>query len=396
MLSHTQSAISQSNILVVSAQAKDLIEIEEKIQSQLPESRLFSVANANEFDQVVKEQQFDLVVLDQELQDKSTLEIIQSLRLSDSEPAVLVITKASDPKVLAELFDLRCQKYMLREGNWLEQIGLAIRRTIRVKKLEDENISLLSNLTQANALLEERNKKLDQFSMVLAHDIRGILGGISMRLECALEHSQKIQDQSLQKLLQGGFDSSRRLLEIVQETYQYAKLGAEATKMDFFDLKQLIDQVVEDLYLDNLEIEFRFDLAVENIQNQPQQQKIWGNINLIRRVFINLISNALKYNNSSQKKIIVGIRNISTNYYGKFANIYIEDNGQGISEEDLDNIFELYHRSGKQQTEGSGVGLSVVRKIVELHMGHVEVESKLGHGSRFTISLPVVPLKAVG
>ena len=105
----------------------------------------------------------------------------------------------------------------------------------------------------------------------------------------------------------------------------------------------------------------------------------------IERIVLNLISNAIKFSNKGEE-ILVSITNKN-----KFISISVEDNGIGIEGKDLDMIFDRFKQVDKslsRNAEGTGIGLSLVKSIVELHGGNISVESKVGKGSKFTVIIP--------
>jgi signal transduction histidine kinase len=105
-------------------------------------------------------------------------------------------------------------------------------------------------LTEMLGLLEEKNKRLDEFSMTLAHDIRGPLAGISMKLEYLLDVFPNEMPPRATQLMTRALDSSKRLTSIVQSMYEYARLGAKAAKFQAVDLGTLVRETLSDLPLD--------------------------------------------------------------------------------------------------------------------------------------------------
>jgi two-component system phosphate regulon sensor histidine kinase PhoR len=117
---------------------------------------------------------------------------------------------------------------------------------------------------------------------------------------------------------------------------------------------------------------------------QDKLPDIYGSPSLISRVFQNLLSNAVKFNKDNGRVIIKIKRE------DNFVVTSIEDTGKGISEKSLPHIFDLYFRdSVESKTEGSGLGLTVVKSILQAHNGNISVKSHIGVGSIFTFKLPI-------
>ena len=119
---------------------------------------------------------------------------------------------------------------------------------------------------------------------------------------------------------------------------------------------------------------------------------VFGNQKRLHQVIFNLVSNAIKYSTEG------GCINITVRNETDTAALIIEDQGIGISEEDLPLIFERFYRtdcSRNRKTGGAGIGLTIVKAIIQAHDGKIKVESKEGYGSKFTIMLPKTHTKAV-
>lgn len=351
------------------------------IASIFPNLILQTTTSLEDCRKIVKEKDFDIVVLDSDLKGLSDIGLIQHLKVKDNEPAVLVVSESINPQMVNEINSIGCHRYVHKLGDWHAQLGPALRQLMRIRKLEEENRRLVAQLTEAKMFLEEKNKRLDEFSATVAHDIRGPLGGVSMKLEYILDKYNDELDVKLHTLIDRAFNSTRRVIDIVQAMYNYAKLGSKAAVMEELNLRELINEVINDMSFDE-----KLDINI-GIGDLPP---IWGSADLLRRVFINLIGNAVKYNDKPQIIINIGLDRIVEKTIGTFAEIFVSDNGPGIPREEHQNVFAIFQRGYGQakDQDGLGVGLSVVRRIVELHYGDVVVQSAKGEGAKFVLSLP--------
>jgi signal transduction histidine kinase len=380
-MSGASSGIRRDSILVLDSDKSDLRITVEAIERQVPNAQVRAITSLAEYTQLVESHDFDIVVLDHNLADHRAVQLVHELRLKDVEPGVLVVSRSADPRTVAEIYHSGCHKCIVKEGRWGEELGPAVRHLLRIKRLEAENRRLLAKLTEANVLLEEKNRRLDEFSATVAHDIRGPLGGISMKLDYILETYGTALDERCAGIMQRALDSAERLAQIVQSMYEYAKLGAKATRMSNVDLKQLVHEVVLDLHFEeSLDIK----IGIGELPN------IFGSPELLRRIFINLIGNAVRYNDKPEVVINISFEGFEEKSLGTFAKIAVSDNGPGIPTEDLDSIFRMFSRGANTSPTdgGSGIGLAVVQRISELHYGRVEVHSTVGLGTTFVVTLP--------
>jgi len=378
----------REKILVFDEDAGDLERMRSVLAHQLPFADVSAARSLEEFRSATAGREFDVVVIEQLLSEVSGVELMVELKLRDSEPAVLLLSRSADPKVLASVYSAGSSRCIVKEGRWLEEVGPAVRHLLRIRKLERENAALIAKLTEANVLLSEKNKRLDEFSGTVAHDIRGPLGGINMKLEYMCDVYRDEVDERLGKLLSSTLESSKRLLGVVQAMYEFAKLGAKAAAMEELNLGQLIEEVVQDLHFDD-----SLDIKIQ-IGELP---RVWGNPHLLRKVFGNLITNAVKYSDKREIVIAVEQRRLLSRSLGRFGEFCVRDNGPGISKEDLKEIFGMFRRgrNAEKKCEGVGIGLSVVKRIVELHFGQVSVESEPGKGACFVLTLPTEEIEFV-
>jgi signal transduction histidine kinase len=193
------------------------------------------------------------------------------------------------------------------------------------------------------------------------------------------------------KLIRDGKLSNDQLLDyseiIVNESERLSLLSSNLLKLSELDSKMIREQsklfsldeqirktiLILEVQWEKKEIEF--DIGLDEIS-------ITGDEHLLQEVWLNLIQNAIKF--SSQK----GTIKINLYKYGDMAKVEISDNGIGIADEDKKRIFERFYKGDKSRSkDGNGLGLVIVKKIVELSNGKIYFESKLGKGSTFIVEL---------
>jgi signal transduction histidine kinase len=113
-----------------------------------------------------------------------------------------------------------------------------------------------------------------------------------------------------------------------------------------------------------------------------------GDENRVRQVFANLIGNAIKYA-PPQTDVVVSARSV-----GSSVAVSVEDRGRGIAEADLPFIFDEFFQAPERSEPGAGLGLAIARELTEAHGGRIDVASRVGEGTRFTVTLPVVEVAA--
>ena len=380
--------LKSCSILISGFGSVPLNEFSEALSDPLQGAELQLSSGISETYQTLQQSVVDLLVLETEGAIGEVLNLLHWLKLQDSEPAVLVVGEANLNEI-TQLYSSGCQRFIGRGPDWLQDLAQSARSALRIRRLQAENQTLLSRLTEANRLLEEKNRRLDEFSATLAHDIRGPLAGVGMKLEYVLDkYGAQFPERAI-TLLNSSLQATTRLISLVQTMYDFAKLGARAARMHTLQLSTLIKEVIGDLHVNEAR---QIEIGIGELP------AVWGAEDLIRRVFLNLISNAVKYNDKEVVIINIGTGNTRITPLATFVEIFVEDNGPGISAEEQESIFGFFNRSKQHthSTDGLGVGLGVVQRIAELHFGNVELTSTPETGARFSIWLPVEEIKVTG
>jgi len=232
---------------------------------------------------------------------------------------------------------------------------------------------------QLNEDLVDAYKELEQFSYSISHDLRAPLRSIDGFAEILSEDYAEQLDDYGKSLLQIIKDNIKKMNLFIDDLLRLAKLGKNDLQLVQLDLVPIIKDI--ELTLRAGKIEDR-NIALIIVEPLPQ---ISGDRTYIYQLFQNLLSNAFKYTQHEAKaKIEIGgrVTNEETIYY-------IQDNGIGFDQKYADKAFEIFSRLVREdEFEGTGIGLAIVKKIMQQHKGNVHVESELGKGSTFFLHFP--------
>ena len=353
----------------------------------IPQSEVVQARSLDEYFAQLAKHDFDVVVLDYDLPEVQARELLAQLKLRDNEPEVLLISTCSDPATIRSIAKAQ-KRYVVREDGWVDSMAHAIRDMLRIRRLEQEMALINTRLNEANQRLEDRNKRLDDFCATIAHDIRGPLAGLVLKVEYILETQGRNLDTRTVDLLKRSVESTRRLVGVVQAMYEFAKIGFSGAKFSKAPLTPLVQEVMADINIDHSS-----DVRVK----MHELPAVWGSADLLRRVFQNLFTNAIKYNHREQVQIQISFDGTIQRGLGEFAQISVADNGPGISPSDAGQMFNMFTRGNgaDRGSDGLGIGLAIVQRIVELHHGYIELTSSPGEGARFTILLPTGKIEPV-
>lgn len=218
-------------------------------------------------------------------------------------------------------------------------------------------------------IIKKSNADLESFAYVVSHDLKAPLRGIGTVSEWILEEYQKKLDPKGKKYLELIESRVKKLQALIDGILEYSKIGFTREKPEPINLNQMIPEIKEILMPPKqIKIIIQDDLPV-----------IYGEKTQIYQIFQNLISNAIHYNDKEQGFIEIGVSE-----HAKEWEFFIKDNGIGIDKEYRDKIFELFQTGHNKDThKSSGVGLSLVKKIIELYGGKIWLKSKEGQGTTF-------------
>ncbi|MBD3881213.1 PAS domain S-box protein [Phormidium tenue FACHB-886] len=224
-------------------------------------------------------------------------------------------------------------------------------------------------LTRTTSLLEERNRELDQFAYVASHDLKAPLRAIanlSEWIEDDLADSLPPENQRQMQLLRGRV---HRMEALINGLLQYSRVGRTEVDTQTVSVQTLLTEVV-----DSLDPPDEFTVTIGEGMPTLQTKSL-----LLRQVFANLISNAINHHPRSDGHVSVTVKEQALFY--EFA---VSDDGRGIAPEHHEKIFDIFHTLESRDTkESTGIGLSIVKKIVETEGGTIQVDSQLGAGTTF-------------
>jgi len=235
---------------------------------------------------------------------------------------------------------------------------------------------ILKELELAKVFKVNRN----EFMGNVAHELRTPIFAIQLSLETLLDGA--INDEKVNiDFLNRAFNQTKRLKELVEDLISIAKFetGLKMSKR-YFGISNVISKTLEELedIAETKKIQLKFDAdPLNGIQ-------VFGDEERLKQVLINLIDNAIKYTPEG------GIINIGVDVHEKDVIVKVQDSGIGIPEKDLPRIFERFYRVDKTRSRdvgGSGLGLSIVKHILEAHSSRITVESIKNEGTKFEFNL---------
>ena len=256
-------------------------------------------------------------------------------------------------------------------------VSFVIQQAIADKTLKKSKADL-ENVVEK---LENANNELKDFVYIASHDLKEPVRKISsfgQLLTASLTGKLSEDDHENLTFM---IDGATRMQQMVDALLTYSRATTRALDLKEVDLNKIAEQ------LKNLELSITLENTGGTIEIPEPLPSIKGDPSQVNQLMQNLIGNALKYH---KKDVPPKVTILAVEQDNDMARIEIEDNGIGIKPEHYENVFIMFKRlHSKQEYEGSGIGLSVCKKIVERHGGEIGIHSEYGKGTTFWFTLPM-------
>jgi len=261
-------------------------------------------------------------------------------------------------------------------------VGGYIRDISERKRIQEELIRLNAELEHRvldrTAELQATNKELESFSYSVSHDLRAPLRAIDGLTKILLEKYESTfndEEKQLCGLLQ---DNAHKMERLIDDLLRFSRTNRTKLKIASIDMKELVQSVYNELTSNEKNRRIEFQLG--------DLHPVSGDKMLIRQVWVNLISNAIKFSSHREQSVITISSNIEDN-----KTVYcITDNGAGFNMRYIDKLFGVFQRlHTTREFEGTGVGLAIAHNIVKRHNGKIWAAAEVDKGATFKFSLPI-------
>ncbi|MCX6288065.1 MAG: response regulator [Bacteroidetes bacterium] len=388
-----ESNIQQFNILIVDDRKENLITLETIIDS--PELNIIKALSGNEALALMLEHEISLVLLDVNMPGMDGFETAELMRGSErtkSIPIIFITATYRQPKQIFRGYETGAVDYLYKplDRKILQNKIRAYidffkqKHALQVATVELQ--STVGELEKARRTAEVATLAKSSFLANMSHEIRTPLNGIIGMTDLMLmdEDLPQHYKEQLSDIRQSG----ESLLEIINEILDISKIEADKIEIEIieFSLRELLESVVHLLSVKTYQKNLAF--FCEHPADMPDIYL--GDPTRIRQVLINLIGNALKFTEKGNICIKVEIPEYHENAF--VLSFSVTDTGIGIPPDKLEKLFESYHQADKSTTRtygGTGLGLTISKKLVEMMGGKIKVSSKVGTGSTFQFTLPM-------
>jgi len=344
---------------------------------------------------VLDSEKFDVVLIDYLLGDGTAFDLFEKAK---GTPIVLV-TGVGDEEVAVKAMKAGAYDYLVKGSTYLEILPIVVGKAIELKRVKEE---LNKYHKELEVLVEERtmeleeeiaehrstevllkkqteelkrsNADLEQFVYVASHDLKGPLRMVGSYVGLLAKRYEGRLDSDAEEYIKFAVDGTVRMKKLIDDLLLYSRLATQNKKLEFVNCNDVFDQIVHDL---KTTIEERNVVITSDVL-----PTVKGNPIRLYQLLENLISNAIKFCDV-QPKIEVKVEEEKESWL-----FSVTDNGIGIDSEFSKQIFTIFQRLNGEEYMGTGIGLSVCKRIVEQHGGRIWVESEVRKGSSFYFTIP--------
>jgi signal transduction histidine kinase len=326
---------------------------------------------------------YDLLLADLMMPRMDGISLLQAAKTIDPDLVGIIMTGEGTIVTAVEAMKSGALDYILKPFK-LSVILPVLARALTVRRLSIENKELEASVRErtieleaANKELEATNRELEAFSSSVSHDLRGpltvIIGSAYMLLEdCAAQKSVDAR-----QLLSSVLGSGERMMQIVDDLLRLSRLGRQPLSKQPVNVSALVGEVLEDLQREQRGRQV--DVLADDLPDCV------GDPTLLKHVFTNLLSNALKFTRERTNPTVEvrGRQQMGEKVY------FVRDNGAGFDSQHAKQLFGAFQRfHSAEQFEGTGIGLSIAHRVIQRHGGRIWAEAEVDKGATLYFSLP--------
>lgn len=361
-------------ILIVDDEAAQMQALCTTLQDHGYETRGFTEAKTAL--EALQRDEFDLLLADLTMPGMNGIALLQAAQQIDRDLVGIIMTGEGTITSAVEAIKTGALDYILKPFK-LSVILPVLARALAVRDLRMANAKLERSIRERTAELEAANKELEAFAQSVSHDLRSPLTVIIGTAELLLDEHTAYPPAKTQQLVRNIMTSAERMARLINDLLRLSRLGRQPLAKSPVNIRALVLEVLDELQKE--QGDRRVQVEIGDLPDGV------GDPALLKQVFTNLLSNAFKFTRGREKPVVV----VSCHCHAG-ENVYsVCDNGAGFDMRQANELFGAFQRfHSAEQFEGTGVGLSIVHRIIQRHGGRIWAEAEPGKGARFQFSLP--------
>ncbi len=366
-------------VLVVEDSPEDRVLYKRILRKDNAPFRVLEAESAAQGIEISQTNDVDCVLLDYHLPDADGMDFIKAFQQHAMNPqaAIIMVTGQGNEKTAVEAMKLGALDYITKNSISEAYFGQSILNAVERSRLRQQ-------ISRYQRDLEKSNRSLSEFAHIVSHDLKAPLRRIVSYCDLLKEEAKGKLEGEAGNYVDRLSANALRLQRFINDLLEFSRVMHAQEEAKEVDLNKLVQEILEDLDPLIEESGAKIEAApLPVVQAYPLR---------LRQLFMNLISNAMKYHGKEPPVIKIGSEERPEDYL-----FWVQDNGLGIPKEYQANIFQAFQRLHTHDAiEGTGLGLSICKQVVTMHKGRIGVESETGKGSKFwfTISKDVAGAKS--
>ena len=369
--------VSSARILIVDDEAAQMKALCNTLQDQGYETAGFT--SGKEAIEVLKERPFELLLTDLMMPEMDGITLLQAAREINPDLIGILMTGQGTIETAVQAMKSGAMDYILKPFK-LSVILPVLSRALAMRQLRLKNLELERRIAHRTVELEEANKELEAFSCSVSHDLRAPLRAVEGFTGIVLKRYSTEMPNDAERLLQQVEKSAKHMGMLIDDLLRFSRFSRQHLSVSPVNAAILVREVLEELRPEAGKRPIDFQIG-----DLPE---VMADLSLLRQVFVNLLSNAIKFT-AKQPKARIEVRCQSAAREYTFC---VKDNGAGFDMAYAQRLFGVFQRmhSG-EEFEGTGVGLSIVQRIIQRHGGRIRAEAEINQGAAFYFTLPKTP-----
>jgi two-component system sensor histidine kinase/response regulator len=323
----------------------------------------------------VREAEFDLLLADLMMPEMDGIALLRAAQEVDPTLVGIIMTGQGTITTAVEAMKTGALDYILKPFK-LSVMLLVLSRALAVRRLRRENAELAQRVRERTAELEAANKELEAFSFSVSHDLRAPLRGVSAFAHILARDYASQMPTEAQRLLSRVTTNAQRMEQLIEDLLRFSRLGRQPLAKQPVNIAALVHEVLQDLGKDqgDRHIEVKVGDLPDGI----------GDPSLLEQVFVNLLANAFKFTRQKERAVV----EVGCQQHEGERIYFVRDNGAGFDMRYAEKLFGVFQRfHSVREFEGTGVGLSIVQRIIQRHGGRIWADAAVDQGATFYFSL---------
>ncbi len=364
-----------------------LLNVDDHEGSRYARSRILSSAGFRVYDaadgaqtlDLAERHQPDLVLLDVHLPDLTGVEVCRRLKQRQQGSSVMVLQISASALSAAhakEALDAGADAYLMEPVD-PDVLVATVRALLRLHQAERSLTHANNQLAIVNKELQRSNQDLKQFAFAASHDLQEPLRTVSVFTQLIEREVRDQLNEEQRSHFKRVLEGTSRMQALINDLLAYSQVGREGRAPSIVEVDSVVAAAVSNLASQLQEVGGKVEIP-------RALPSVWGDFTNLVSLFHNLISNCVKYRSKDRAPVVVIDADQSS---PEECTIRVKDNGIGISPKYHQQIFEPFKRLHGSEIPGTGIGLALCQRIVEMSGGHIWVESREGEGASFFLKL---------